>query len=81
MISDGRFQNEIDSVLQRGGVCYVLKRKMTDLQPLKNEHESENDFLARLSSMDIIENTGDSLQDLYKKVDDFIVKKTSHTKK
>lgn len=74
VITDSRFVTEIDMVNEKGGFSLLLWRKESDLHVLLGEHVSEHEFLQRRDIMIPIDNTSDSKDDLFKKVDEVLVK-------
>lgn len=69
VLSDGRFVNEIKTLIGIGARCCVLKRRETDLTAVEGEHASENDFLKCIDKLTVIENNeGSSLDEFYDKI-------------
>lgn len=57
-ISDARFVNEIDAMRSIGAECWCVWRTPKDLEDVAGGHVSERQFLQRLSTMKLIDNTG-----------------------
>ncbi len=74
VITDARFITELDMVKAKGGVSILLWRKESDLVPLPGEHVSENEFLLRKDEMIVVENTSNSKDELFKKIDEILLK-------
>ena len=75
VISDTRFVNEIKKIKEKGGKIICVKRGELPTQKEMQErgaHKSEWDWLD--SSFDYVIDNNGTLEDLYKKVDDLIIR-------
>ena len=75
VISDTRFVNEIEKIKAKGGKIICVKRGELPTQKEMQErgaHKSEWDWLD--SSFDYVIDNNGTLEDLYKKVDDLIIR-------
>lgn len=71
VVTDCRFENEIDMVKSLNGKVLCLARKQSDLEMLQDSHASESDFLKRLKELSIIRNEG-ILDDLYTQIKNIV---------
>lgn len=71
VISDVRFQNEVDYIRSIGGVVLKIKRPNLDLKENADLHKSESGIDSLENYNGTITNNG-SLKDLYEKLDEFI---------
>ena len=75
VISDTRFMNEIKTIRENNGVIILVKRGELPSQEWmtsNGRHKSEWDWLD--SSFDYVIDNNGTLEDLYKKVDDLIIR-------
>jgi hypothetical protein len=75
VVTDTRFITEINMLNKKGAIMLLLWRNPADIVPLPGEHVSENEFLVRCDEMTVVENTSNSKNDLYKKIDQILTKK------
>jgi hypothetical protein len=70
VISDVRFENEKDLVLELGGVVWGISRRSTRYHK-EDRHESETNMDSFFASLPYIENDG-GVDDLYTKTDTYL---------
>lgn len=67
VVSDCRFQNEVDAILDKGGVVVKVVRKSDD----KDSHESEQ-LIDQITGIHYVIHNDSSLADFYQQIDSFM---------